>query len=99
MDCALTERRRLVFGADHLGTEMDRDMRLYFHLQDGTETIRDEDGVEVPDVAVARAEALRTIHEMRREHAARLHDWTGWKLAVADDSGAVLFSLDVNAQA
>jgi hypothetical protein len=74
-------------------------MRLYFHLQDGTETIRDEDGIEVSDVAVARAEALRTIQDMRREHAARLHDWTGWKLAVADDSGAVVFSLDVKAQA
>jgi len=74
-------------------------MRLYFHLQDGIETIRDEDGIEVPDVAVARGEALRAIQEVRRENAARLHDWGGWKLAGADGSGAVLFSLDVNAQA
>ncbi len=70
-------------------------MRLYFHLQDGTEMIRDEEGVDVPDVAIARAEALKTIQELRGEQDTGPHDWAGWKLAVADDSGAPLFSLDV----
>ncbi len=71
-------------------------MRLYFHLQKGTEIIRDEEGVEVSNVKAGKAEALRALREMRNEADAELQDWTGWKLAVADDSGAVLFSLDVD---
>ena len=70
-------------------------MRLYFDLQKGTEAIRDEDGIEVSDVDAARAEALNTIREMRSEDR-EPPDWTGWKLAVADESGALLFSLDVD---
>jgi hypothetical protein len=72
-------------------------MRLYFHLQKGTEIIRDEEGVEVSDVRAGEAEALNALGEMRSEADAELQDWAGWKLAVADDSGAVLFSLDVDA--
>ena len=71
-------------------------MRLYFHLLKGTEAIRDEDGIEVSDVDVARAEALNTIREMRSAEDTQHPDWTGWKLAVADKSGALLFSLDVD---
>jgi hypothetical protein len=40
---------------------------------------------------------LRALREMRTEADAELQDWAGWKLAVADASGAVLFSLDVGA--
>lgn len=72
-------------------------MRLYFHLQKGTEIIRDEEGVEVSDVRAGKAEALNALGEMRSEVDAELQDWAGWKLAVADDSGAVLFSFDVDA--
>ena len=72
-------------------------MRLYFHLQKGTEAIRDEDGIEVSDVDAARAEALNTIREMRSAEDRERPDWTGWKLAVADESGALLFALDVDA--
>jgi hypothetical protein len=72
-------------------------MRLYFHLVKGTEAIRDEHGIEVSDVDAARAEALNTIREMRSAEDSEPPDWTGWKLAVADESGALLFSLDVDA--
>ena len=72
-------------------------MRLYFHLQKGTEIIRDEEGVEVSDVRAGEAEALRALGEIRSESDAELQDWAGWKLAAADDSGAVLFLLDVDA--
>ena len=68
-------------------------MRLYFNLQQGAEMIRDEVGIEVPDTAHAKAEALKAIEEMCREQDTGQHDWAGWKLAVADDSGALVFSL------
>ena len=40
-------------------------MRLYFHVQNGTEMIRDEDGIEVADLDAAGAEALNAIRDMR----------------------------------
>jgi hypothetical protein len=74
-------------------------MRLYFHMQKGTETILDDDGIEVSDLDAAKAEALNTIWEMRSEEDSTPHDWAGWRLAVVDESGALLFSLDVDAHA
>ena len=74
-------------------------MRLFFHLQNGTETIRDEDGVEVSDLDAARAEALNTIRDMRDEEDGEPHDWSAWRLAVVDSSGSLLLSLDMDARA
>ena len=72
-------------------------MRLYFHLLKGTEAIRDQEGIEVSDVDAARAEALSTIRDLRSAEERDPPDWAGWKLAVADESGALLFALDVDA--
>jgi hypothetical protein len=71
-------------------------MRIYFHLLKGTKAIRDEDGIEVSDVGAARAEALSAIRDMRSAEDPGPPDWAGWKLAVADESGALLFSVDVD---
>ena len=71
-------------------------MRLYFHLLNGTETIRDEEGIEVTDLDTAKAEALNAIRDMQGEQ--KPHDWASWSLAVADESGAQLFLFDVGAQ-
>jgi len=38
-------------------------MRVYFHVVSGSETIRDEEGVEVSRVEDARAEALKVVRE------------------------------------
>ena len=72
-------------------------MPLYFHLQNGNEMIRDEEGVDVADLDTAKAQALRSIRELRNEDS-ELHDWAGWKLAVVDETGALLFSLDMDAR-
>ena len=40
-------------------------MPLYFHLQNGTEMIRDEEGIEVSDLDAARAEALDSLRDVR----------------------------------
>ena len=71
-------------------------MRLYFHLQNGTETIRDEDGIDVSDLDAAKAEALNTIQDIRDEQDGQPHDWSAWKLAVVDGSGALLLSLNLD---
>ena len=72
-------------------------MRLYFHLQDGTDTIRDEVGVEVSDLEAGKAEALSAIRDMGSEPDTKTLGWAGWKLAATDEAGALLFSIDVDA--
>jgi hypothetical protein len=71
-------------------------MRLYFHLTDSHDTIRDVDGVEVSDLEEARTEAKRAIAEMRLEDPSAPQDWSGWTLRVTDESGRVLLTLDLD---
>jgi hypothetical protein len=69
-------------------------MRVYFHLVSGSETIRDEEGVEVSRVEDARAEALKVVREAQGNGAA-LRESAGWRLEARDDGGALLFSFDL----
>jgi hypothetical protein len=41
-------------------------MRCYFNLVDGSEVIRDREGIEVSDPKQARAEALHALREQRQ---------------------------------
>jgi hypothetical protein len=36
----------------------------YFHIRDGNELIRDEEGTELPDPAAAKAEALASARDL-----------------------------------
>ena len=41
--------------------------RFYFNIADGDEAIRDEDGIEVPDLRTALIHAFEAIEELRKE--------------------------------
>ncbi len=68
-------------------------MRVYFHLSDGTDEMRDPDGVEVSDIERARALAVTAVRELRDEDRLSARDWSAWTLTMTDASGAVLLSL------
>jgi hypothetical protein len=70
-------------------------MRAYFHLKDRTEMIRDLDGIEIPDAEEARVHAIEAIRERHQEDRVLTQDWSGWSLSVADASGRVLFTLEL----
>jgi hypothetical protein len=36
------------------------------------------------------------VHELRRETALTVQDWSGWRLDVTDAQGAVVLSLDLD---
>ena len=67
-------------------------MRCYFHLVNGHERLTDPHGIKVSNLAMARAEALRVIEELREEEAFE-PDMTGWSLVVADAAGRSLLSI------
>ena len=66
-------------------------MKYFIHLKNHTEQILDTVGREVRNPKQAYAQAIRKLLD-EREHAAQ---WNGWRLAVTDPAGAVVFSIDL----
>lgn len=62
--------------------------RYFFHLSFGNRTCRDEEGVELPNRAAARAETLAVIRDLTHgRDAENGSGWAGWVLHVADAEG------------
>ena len=63
--------------------------RYFFNIRDGYDVDEDEEGVELPDIAAARAEALATVEELRDE----LKDVGNIELEITDESGRRLLTV------
>ncbi|QFU16710.1 DUF6894 family protein [Microvirga thermotolerans] len=68
-------------------------MRYYFHLTNGHDAIRDEEGTEVSDPQAALSSAMEAIEELRASDPSYSQDWVGWRLEVVDSSGRLVQSL------
>ena len=55
------------------------------------------EGVEVADLDQARTLAREAAAEMIQAGEAQIADWRGWRLEAADASGAVLFTISLDA--
>ena len=67
--------------------------RYFFHIRNGSGFIRDEEGRELPDEAVAREEALKGIRSIISSEASGGHlDLTG-ELEIADPEDQVVMTL------
>ncbi len=71
-------------------------MRCYFHLTKGEETMNDDRGLEVADLAQAYAQALEAVAQMHLEQPHLKHEFAGWTLTAVDDSGVVLFTVPLD---
>jgi hypothetical protein len=73
--------------------------RYYFHLVDGHDVIPDEVGIEVSNLAQARLEAIKAVHEFRQKcvHTAAVSG--DWRIEVTDAFGAVAFQIDLGEHA
>ena len=63
--------------------------RYYFNIRDGYDVDEDEEGIELPDIEAARAEALATVEELRDE----LRDAGNIELEITDDAGRRLLTV------
>ena len=63
--------------------------RFFFNIRDGYDLDEDEEGVELPDVEAARAEALATVEELRGE----LGDAGNIELEITDETGRRLLTV------
>jgi hypothetical protein len=71
-------------------------MRYFFHLVGAYDTLLDEEGVEVADMDELRVQAEKAVEELRSEDPSAARDWKGWRLEVADTSGAVLLTINLD---
>jgi hypothetical protein len=63
----------------------------YFHLSFGDRTVTDDEGVELPNRAAAREEALAVIRDLSNpEVAGNPRRWASWFLQVVDEEGELL---------
>ncbi|MDB5451699.1 MAG: hypothetical protein JWO33_277 [Caulobacteraceae bacterium] len=70
--------------------------RYFFHL-DGHESVIDDEGLELPDHQHAKMQALHTMGEMLRFERPNFWDTRQLKMIVTDQSGLILFVLDLSA--
>ena len=66
--------------------------RYFFNLRDGAYH-PDHDGTELPDLASARAVAVRFSGEILREMSASFWEASEWRLEVCDEEGSVVVVL------
>jgi hypothetical protein len=66
--------------------------RYFFHFNDGKRTFTDTIGVELDGMANARKNAIAQIREMKS--AGEIQDWSGWKMAVINIDGKIVFEID-----
>lgn len=74
----------------------------YLHLQNGVTTL-DYDGVDLPDIAAARLEAMRTVSLVLQEDNVD-HLWHGvplrlWVTDAPGGAGSTLLTLNITAAA
>nr|WP_047168524.1 hypothetical protein [Sphingomonas sp. Y57] len=66
---------------------------FYFHVSNGTGETRDEEGIDLPDLAAAHAQALSGIRSILREELGRgLLDFGGM-IRVTDPQGRILLEV------
>jgi hypothetical protein len=71
-------------------------MRCFFHLVNGREAIMDEAGIEVADLDMAKAQAMRAIRELRQEGSGTMDEWSGWRLDIVCPEGSLLCSIGLD---
>jgi hypothetical protein len=71
--------------------------RYFFNVEDGYSS-PDLEGVELPDIYSAQAQAIRMSGEILRDMGAKFWNGTAWKMEVADVWGHTLFVLRFSAE-
>jgi len=67
--------------------------RFYFNLTNGTDVVRDADGIELSDANSALLHAAKAIEELRAEDPSSAESWHGWTLEIVDASGRMVHCL------
>jgi hypothetical protein len=64
----------------------------YFHVRDEIGLVQDQDGIDLPDLRTAAAEAMRSAREYVADGCSAL---TNASFEIADDSGRIVLSVPI----
>lgn len=67
--------------------------RYHFHVHDGHDLL-DDIGTDLPDIVLARREAIRYAGKLLEEGAGAIRAGSEWRMNVTDHTGLLLFQLD-----
>ena len=67
--------------------------RYYFQVHD-EKGLLDQEGIDLPSLVVAQAEAMRLAGAILLDEASLIHDHADWRLTVEDASGTVLLLVE-----
>jgi hypothetical protein len=70
--------------------------RFYFNFVDGQETIDDPEGIELPDEAAARKQAMDAVLDAQKTRFALAKSWVGWSVEVVDERGNRVLLLPIS---
>ena len=71
--------------------------RYYFHIRDGKDLIRDEEGTELADPAAAHAEALASARDLAVEELRKHHHIDGRWIEITSEFGDTIDTVAVRA--
>ena len=64
--------------------------RFHLHIRDGTDLIKDPAGIDLPDLAAARAEALAGVRSILSGHFRVGEVLSGQQIEIMDETGVLL---------
>lgn len=69
--------------------------RYFFHSQDGA-TQLDKEGSVLPDLATAKAEAVKILGELLRHDPDLVLEGDGFRIIIQDDKGLTLYVVETS---
>ena len=69
--------------------------RYFFHPTNGSQTLNDVEGLDLPGEAAARDEARLFAHDLAAGKLMTDRDWSGWTVSIADEKGHGLDSVPI----
>jgi hypothetical protein len=67
----------------------------YFHLTNGTQTLDDAEGLDLPGEAAAREEARLFARDLASGKLMTDRNWSGWMVTIADETGQQVDSVPI----
>jgi hypothetical protein len=70
--------------------------RFYFNFVNDQEKIDDPEGIELPDEAAARRQAMDAVLDAQKTRFALAKSWVGWSVEVVNDRGNRVLLLPIS---
>ena len=67
--------------------------RFFFNLVSDTETIHDEEGLDLPPEGDVAGQITRALEDLHQNGMLASAEWQGWQVVITDGAGQTLLSV------